>query len=183
MPMLVPAFESPSLLERDAALQADYSGAPREGSLNSVWSWFLTPKSIRTDITCMKPPPPVHIDHVRGPGHSAGHAVSDDRRRGRHDGDCTDWNRDGGLGLRRGCDRRTRSSSLARRRVLPCSGRQERLVHNLRRSAQIDLHVSAKPCISAVPALGGVNPVARLGGVLGDLVPLPAAVRGWGWPA
>ena len=98
--------------------------------------WLLTPNSIHTDIICMKPPPRVHSDHVGRPDHSAGHAVSDLDVKMKHDEDCTDWNRDGGLGLRRGGDRRTRSSSLARRRVIPCSGRRERLVHNLRRSAQ-----------------------------------------------
>ena len=36
--MLVPAFEAASLVESDAALQADYSDAPREESLNSVSS-------------------------------------------------------------------------------------------------------------------------------------------------
>ena len=36
--MLVSAFEAPSLVESQAALQADYSDAPREGSLNSVSS-------------------------------------------------------------------------------------------------------------------------------------------------
>ena len=38
LPMLVSAFEAPSLVESQAALQADYSDAPREGSLNSVSS-------------------------------------------------------------------------------------------------------------------------------------------------
>ena len=38
LPMLVSAFEAPSLVESQAALQADYSGAPREGSLSSVSS-------------------------------------------------------------------------------------------------------------------------------------------------
>ena len=38
LPMLVPAFESPSFVESEAALQADYSDAPREESLNSVSS-------------------------------------------------------------------------------------------------------------------------------------------------
>ena len=104
--------------------------------------WSMTPKSIRTDIICMNHPPRVQRGHIRRPGHSPQRTVSDDRRRGKHDEDCSDSNRDGGgLGLRRGCDRRTRSSSLARRRVIPCSGRRERLVHNLRRSAQIDLRV------------------------------------------
>ena len=37
-PMLVSAFEAPSLVESQAALQADYSDAPREGSLSSVSS-------------------------------------------------------------------------------------------------------------------------------------------------
>ena len=51
----------------------------------------------------MKPPPRVHSDHVYGPGHSAGRAVSDDRRRGKHDEDCTvaiataDLGSDGGV--------------------------------------------------------------------------------------
>ena len=38
LPMLVSAFEAPSLVESQAALQADYSDAPREGSLSSVSS-------------------------------------------------------------------------------------------------------------------------------------------------
>ena len=108
----------------------------------------------------MNPPPRVQRGHVRRPGHSPQRTVSDGYTCLGIGSDCSDCNCDGGIGLRRGCDRRTRSSSLARRRVLPCSGRQERLVHNLRRSAQIDLHVSPKPCISAVPPLVGVYLVA-----------------------
>ena len=99
--------------------------------------WFLTPKSIRTDVICMNPPPRVQRGHVRRPRHSPQRTVSDDRRRGKHDEDCSDSNSDGGLGLRRGCDRRMRSSSLARSRDVPCSGRRKRHIRILRRSGDI----------------------------------------------
>ena len=88
--------------------------------------WSMTPKSIRTDIICMKPRPRVQRGHVRRPRHSPQRTVSDDRRRGKHDEDCSDSNCDGGVGLRRGCERRMRSSSLARSRDVPCSGRRKR---------------------------------------------------------
>ena len=74
----------------------------------------------------MNSPPRVQRGHVRRPGHSPQRTVSDDRRRGKHDEDCSDSNCDGGVGLRRGCDRRMRSSSLARSRDVPCSGRRKR---------------------------------------------------------
>ena len=88
--------------------------------------WFLTPKSIRTDVICMNPPPRVQRGHVRRLGHSPQRTVSDDRRRGKHDEDCSDSNRDGGLGLRRGCDRRMRSSSLVTASIVSSIGRQKR---------------------------------------------------------
>ena len=44
--------------------------------------------------------------------------------RGKHDRDCTDCNRDGGVAILRGCDRRTRSRPLARSRAVRCSGRR-----------------------------------------------------------
>ena len=77
-------------------------------------------------MACIEAPLRVHRVHVRRPRHSPQRTVSDDRRRGKHDEDCSDSNRDGGLGLRRGCDRRMRSSSLARSRDVPCSGRRKR---------------------------------------------------------
>ena len=45
LPMLVSAFEAPPLVESQAALQADYPGAPREGSLSSVSSSPVVPDS------------------------------------------------------------------------------------------------------------------------------------------
>ena len=123
--------------------------------------WFLTPKSIRTDIICMKPPPRVHNDHVGRPGHSAGHAVSDDRRRGKHDEDCTHCNRDGGVAILRGCDRRTRSRPLAAASDIPCSGRRERQFVYLRRLLKGDLYVYVpKGGFSGVVPLLGVYFVA-----------------------
>ena len=86
----------------------------------------------------------VQRGHVRRPGHSPQRTVSDDRRRGKHDEDCSDSNRDGGLGLRRGCDRRMRSSSLARSRDVPCSGRRKRHIRISETSAQISTRICTK---------------------------------------
>ena len=88
--------------------------------------WSMTPKLIRTDIICMNHPPRVQRGHIRRPGHSPQRTVSDDRRRGKHDEDCSDSNCGGGLGLRRGCDRRMRSSSLATASIVSSIGRQKR---------------------------------------------------------
>ena len=92
--------------------------------------WSMTPKSIRTDIICMNHPPRVQRGHIRRPGHSPQRTVSDDRRRGKHDQDCTDCNRDaGGVAILRGCDRRMRSSSLAAASDIPSSGRRRAAIH------------------------------------------------------
>ena len=88
--------------------------------------WFLTPKSIRTDIICMNHPPRVQRGHVRRPGHSAGRAVRDGYTCLGIGRDCRDCNCDGGLGLRRGCGRRMRSSSLATASIVSSIGRQKR---------------------------------------------------------
>jgi hypothetical protein len=120
--------------------------------------WLLTPNSIHTDIICMKPPPRVHSDHVGRPDHSAGHAVSDDRRRGKHDQHCTGWYADGGFAILRGPYRRTRSRPLVRPRVVPCSGRRGRLVHNLRRSAQTVIYTYQNPASRPCPLSWGKIP-------------------------
>ena len=88
--------------------------------------WFLTPNSIRTDVICMNPPSRVQRGHVRRPGHSAGRAVRDGYTCLGIGRDCRDCNCDGGLGLRRGCGRRMRSSSLATASIVSSIGRQKR---------------------------------------------------------
>ena len=88
--------------------------------------WSMTPKSIRTDIICMYHPPRVQRGHVRRPGHSAGRAVRDGYTCLGIGRDCSGWNYDGGLGIRRGCDRRMRSSSLATASIVSSIGRQKR---------------------------------------------------------
>ena len=110
--------------------------------------WSMTPKSIRTDIICMNHPPRVQRGHIRRPGHSPQRTVSDDRRRGKHDEDCSDSNCDGGVGLRRGCDRRMRSSSLARSRDVPCSGRRKRHIRISETSTQISITRMYQKCAS-----------------------------------
>ena len=82
--------------------------------------WSMTPNSIRTDIICMNPPPREQRGQVRRPGHSAGRAVRDGYTCLGIGSDCIDCNCDGVIGLRRGFDRRMRSSSLARSRDVPC---------------------------------------------------------------
>ena len=96
-----------------------------DGSRRSLW-WSMTPKSIRTDIICMNHPPRVQRGHVRRPGHSAGRAVRDGYTCLGIGRDCSGWNYDGGLGIRRGCDRRMRSSSLATASIVSSIGRQKR---------------------------------------------------------
>ena len=86
----------------------------------------MTPKSIRTDIICMNHPPRVQRGHIRRPGHSAGRAVRDGYTCLGIGRDCSGWNYDGGLGIRRGCDRRMRSSSLATAPIVSSIGRQKR---------------------------------------------------------
>jgi hypothetical protein len=89
--------------------------------------WSMTPKSIRTDIIlCMNHPPRVQRGHVRRPGHSAGRAVRDGYTCLGIGRDCSGWNYDGGLGIRRGCDRRMRSSSLATAPIVSSIARQKR---------------------------------------------------------
>ena len=83
-------------------------------------------RAIRTDIICMYHPPRVQRGHVRRPGHSAGRAVRDGYTCLGIGRDCSDWNYDGGLGIRRGCDRRMRSSSLATAPIVSSIGRQKR---------------------------------------------------------
>ena len=95
-------------------------------------------------IICMNHPPRVQRGHIRRPGHSPQRTVSDDRRRGKHDEDCSDSNCGGGLGLRRGCDRRMRSSSLARSRDVPCSGRRKRHIRISETSTQISTRTISK---------------------------------------
>ena len=120
--------------------------------------WFLTPKSIRTDVICMNPPPRVQRGHVRRPGHSPQRTVSDDRRRGKHDEDCSDSNCGGGLGLRRGCDRRMRSSSLARSRDVPCSGRRKRHIRISETSTWISTRILCKSALlGGLPSGGGLS--------------------------
>ena len=126
--------------------------------------WFLTPKSILTDVICMNSPPRVQRGHVRRPGHSPQRTVSDDRRRGKHDEDCSDSNCDGGLGLRRGCDRRMRSSSLARSRDVPCSGRRKRHIRISETSTSISTRICTKSALlGGRPSGGGLSRRAPLG--------------------
>ena len=177
MPMLVPAFEAASLVESDAALQTTLTLLEKNRSTRSL-RWLLTPNSIHTDIICMKPPPRVHSDHVGRPDHSAGHAVSDDRRRGKHDQHCTGWYADGGFAILRGPYRRTRSRPLARPRVVPCSGRRGRLVHNLRRSAQTVIYTYQQNPASRPTALRA----GKLPAVNGSPVGHPVCPTRAQWP-
>ena len=119
-------------------------------------------------------PPRVQRGHVRRPGHSPQRTVSDDRRRGKHDEDCSDSNCGGGLGLRRGCDRRMRSSSLARSRDVPCSGRRKRHIRISETSAQISTRILCKSALlGGGPSAWGLSrpPPAAPNGPRSDLAP------------
>ena len=108
--------------------------------------WFLTPNSIRTDVICMNPPSRVQRGHVRRPGHSAGRAVRDGYTCLGIGRDCSDCNCDGGIGIRRGCDRRMRSSSLATTSIVSSIGRQKRSAaeHLSRPDGKIERTVQSK---------------------------------------
>ena len=109
-------------------------------------------------MTCIEAPLRVHRVHVRRPQHSPQRTVSDDRRRGKHDEDCSVSNCDGGLGLRRGCDRRMRSSSLARSRDVPCSGRRKRHIRISETSTQISTRtISKSALLGGCPSGGGLS--------------------------
>ena len=116
-------------------------------------------------VVFLNPPPRVQRGHVRRPGHSPQRTVSDDRRRGKHDEDCSDSNCGGGLGLRRGCDRRMRSSSLARSRDVPCSGRRKRHIRISETSTWISTRILCKSALlGGLPSGGGLSRRAVAGG-------------------
>ena len=127
-------------------------------------------------MTCIEAPLRVQRGHVRRPGHSPQRTVSDGYTCLGIGSDCSDCNCDGGIGLRRGCDRRMRSSSLARSRDVPCSGRRKRHIRISETSTWISTRILCKSLLlGGVPSLclGFIS--SRVGGVVavpGSGVPL-----------